>query len=98
MGLPKILPRPYCFSPRPRISSRDKSWLSMEALACDDPQQFVTEHQFLYRAQFVMKPLWPIVLLFAAVFAHAQARPEDGGHELQLWSGGGHSVSGGTSN
>jgi len=28
----------------------------------------------------------------------AQARPEDGGHELQLWSGGGHSVPGGTSN
>ncbi|HXZ41812.1 MAG TPA: acyloxyacyl hydrolase [Terriglobales bacterium] len=27
-----------------------------------------------------------------------QARPEDGGHELQLWSGGGHSVPGGTSN
>jgi len=27
-----------------------------------------------------------------------QARPEDGGHELQLWSGGGYSVPGGTSN
>lgn len=27
----------------------------------------------------------------------AQARPEDGGHEIQLWSGGGHSVPGGTS-
>jgi len=28
----------------------------------------------------------------------AQARPEDGGHELQAWTGGGHSVAGGTSN
>jgi hypothetical protein len=26
----------------------------------------------------------------------AQARPEDGGHEVQLWTGGGHSVPGGT--
>jgi hypothetical protein len=55
------------------------------------------KRQFLYRAQFVMKPLWLTVLLVAAVCAHAQARPEDGGHELQLWGGGGHSVSGGTS-
>ncbi len=30
--------------------------------------------------------------------ASAQARPEDGGHELEVWSGGGHSVSGGTAN
>ncbi len=28
----------------------------------------------------------------------AQDHPEEGGHELQVWSGGGHSVSGGTSN
>jgi len=28
---------------------------------------------------------------------NAQARPEDGGHELQIWTGGGHSVPGGTS-
>lgn len=28
----------------------------------------------------------------------AQVRPEDGGRELQLWSGGGHTVPGGTSN
>lgn len=30
--------------------------------------------------------------------AMAQQRPEEGGHEIQVWSGGGHSVSGGTSN
>ncbi|MCU1297306.1 MAG: hypothetical protein JWO91_1584 [Acidobacteriaceae bacterium] len=28
----------------------------------------------------------------------AQTRPEDGGHEIQVWAGGGHSVPGGTSN
>ena len=37
------------------------------------------------------------LLLFATV-ALAQTRPEEGGHELQIWAGGGHSVSGGTSN
>jgi hypothetical protein len=39
-----------------------------------------------------------ISLLFASSLAQAQARPEDGGHELQAWTGGGHSVPGGTSN
>jgi len=41
-------------------------------------------------------------VVFAAMFvclaawAVAQARPEDGGHEFQVWTGGGHSVPGGT--
>ena len=39
-----------------------------------------------------------MVLFFASAFAFSQARPEDGGHELQIWSGGGYSVPGGTSN
>jgi lipid A 3-O-deacylase len=38
------------------------------------------------------------LLIWYGSFAMAQARPEDGGHELELWSGGGHSVPGGTSN
>jgi lipid A 3-O-deacylase len=37
------------------------------------------------------------VLLTSVSFAVAQARVEDGGRELQLWTGGGHSVPGGTS-
>jgi hypothetical protein len=37
------------------------------------------------------------VLLCLGSLALAQVRPEAGGRELQLWSGGGHSVSGGTS-
>jgi hypothetical protein len=35
-------------------------------------------------------------LIFASL-AEAQGRPEDGGHEIQIWTGAGHSVSGGTS-
>ena len=35
--------------------------------------------------------------MFAAIsIGFAQERPEEGGHELQVWTGGGHSVSGGT--
>jgi hypothetical protein len=35
--------------------------------------------------------------MFAAIsMASAQDRPEEGGRELQVWTGGGHSVSGGT--
>jgi len=36
-------------------------------------------------------------MLFGSA-AWAQARPEDGANELQVWSGGGHSVPGGTAN
>jgi hypothetical protein len=43
------------------------------------------------------KSLVIALLIWHASFAMAQARPEDGGHELELWSGGGHSVPGGTS-
>jgi lipid A 3-O-deacylase len=48
----------------------------------------------------LMKNIVAVVVFFwiGACAAAAQARPEDGGHELQLWSGGGHSVTGGTSN
>ena len=35
------------------------------------------------------------VLLLTATFSLAQSGPEKGGHEFQVWSGGGHSVSGG---
>jgi hypothetical protein len=45
-----------------------------------------------------MKKFLGGLLLFCASLSWAQARIEDGGHELQIWSGGGHSVPGGTSN
>ena len=39
-----------------------------------------------------------VLLLCLSPVAWAQSRPEDGGHEFQVWTGGGHSVPGGTSN
>jgi lipid A 3-O-deacylase len=44
------------------------------------------------------KRLIALALLLLSSVAWAQARPEDGGREFQLWTGGGHSVAGGTSN
>jgi hypothetical protein len=60
----------------------------------------------LYRDHFpgiqakVMKTFFPAVMLMCVSFswvlsAGAQSRPEDGGHELEIWSGGGHSAIGG---
>jgi lipid A 3-O-deacylase len=37
-------------------------------------------------------------LLIASLVSFAQAAPEQGGHEVQIWMGGGHSVPGGTKN
>ena len=36
-----------------------------------------------------------VLLLLLSSIAWAQARPEDGGHEIELWTGGGHSAGGG---
>lgn len=38
------------------------------------------------------------ILLIASPVTLAQTGPEQGGHELQIWAGGGHSVSGGRGN
>ena len=54
----------------------------------------------LYRASFVsiMKTLLVCLgcLALLSSVAWSQQRPEEGGHELQLWTGGGQSVPGGT--
>lgn len=39
--------------------------------------------------------LFAILLLLTPICAVAQAGPEEGGNEVQVWAGGGHSVSGG---
>ena len=49
------------------------------------------------QATISMKSWILIFLLSCGVFAGAQTKPEDGGREIQLWSAGGHSVSGGRS-
>ncbi len=44
-----------------------------------------------------MRTLVPLcILLLSTLPVSAQARPEDGGREFQVWTGGGHSVAGGT--
>lgn len=43
------------------------------------------------------KRLIAAALLFLSSLAWAQTRPEDGGREFQVWTGGGYSVPGGTS-
>jgi len=61
----------------------------------------------LYRDSFpriqpkAMKTFFPAVMLLCVSFswissAGAQSRPEDGGHELEVWTGGGHSAIGGS--
>ena len=42
-------------------------------------------------------PILAAVLFAASAFCPAQTGPEQGGHELQFWAAGGHSVAGGTS-
>src|ERR1700722_19534630 len=39
-----------------------------------------------------------IFFVTATAMGRAQAGPEEDGHEVQVWAGGGHSVPGGTSN
>jgi hypothetical protein len=54
---------------------------------------------FLYREWFIIlmrvTAAFSIVLI-ASVLSLAQSGPEEGGHEVQIWAGGGHSVPGGT--
>jgi lipid A 3-O-deacylase len=61
----------------------------------------VSPLSFAYRFNFDSKNMKRSLLLAFFVFAMvsflaAQDRPEEGGHELEVWTGGGHSVPGGT--
>jgi len=44
-----------------------------------------------------MKMVLVAILMLCSALVFGQSRPEDGGHEIELWSGGGYSVPGGTS-
>ncbi|MGA8538047.1 MAG: acyloxyacyl hydrolase [Terriglobales bacterium] len=48
-----------------------------------------------YLFQIIISTLF-LTMFLAALPTLAQDRPEEGGHELQVWTGGGHSVPGGT--
>jgi hypothetical protein len=45
---------------------------------------------------FIVLSLCLVAILMNSITGSAQAGPEEGGNELQLWSSGGHSVPGGT--
>jgi lipid A 3-O-deacylase len=45
-----------------------------------------------------MRILLALLILLASTFLAAQAAPEKGGYEVEIWAGGGHSVSGGRGN
>jgi len=45
-----------------------------------------------------MRILPAVFILLSSALLAAQAAPEKGGHEIQIWAGGGHSVSGGRGN
>ena len=47
---------------------------------------------------YVLRWVAALFLLLVAVSSGVAQPPEEGGHEIQIWSGGGHSVPGGTSN
>src|SRR6266550_9200011 len=46
----------------------------------------------------ILLPCFLVYLLFCAPLALAQQGPEDGGREIQVWTGGGYTVPGGTKN
>jgi len=45
-----------------------------------------------------MQVWFVLLLLLTPILAIAQNGPEEGGHEVQVWAGGGHSVAGGRGN
>jgi Lipid A 3-O-deacylase (PagL) len=57
------------------------------------PKLYRLRGELMRKFQFLL-----IFLLAASAFSFAQAAPEQGGHEVEIWAGGGHSVPGGTKN
>jgi Lipid A 3-O-deacylase (PagL) len=56
--------------------------------------QIMHSFQF-HRGPFHSRLFFLLLLLIASSFCRAQAGPQEDGNEIELWSGGGHSVSGG---
>jgi len=66
-------------------------------LYCDQSYRCFTQTESFMKKSFAVI-LLVCTLLICTRSTWAQARVEDGGHEVQLWTGGGYSVPGGTSN
>src|SRR3954447_13522980 len=91
-----------CVQSRSRIQFNPKSEAADQSVRPTHAQQIVLADRFRYGGE-LMRTLIGIVLvfvvlMFGASLSWGQARVEDGGHEIQLWTGGGYSVPGGTSN
>src|SRR5437588_11342257 len=61
-------------------------------------KQIVFLKNLSFRAQRGVCCWLTAVVLLCGLIAFAQEGPEKGGHEIQVWAGGGHSVAGGTRN
>src|SRR6266699_3848295 len=76
-------------------SPKKRRCFKTERYAICQLRKFVILCEFSLRID-TMRAIVVAILLLAASVAWAEARPEDGGREIQLWTGGGHSVAGGT--
>lgn len=72
-------------------------WVDERASAPSLPGDEKVRGRFFPTGTFPAAPVVFLLLLFCSA-AFAQQGPEKGGHEIELWTGGGHSVSGGTDN
>jgi hypothetical protein len=78
------------------VSGRGFAYRSVSILATTMTQSAQRTNSSC-RVLFQIIPLAVFLAMFLAVpLALAQDRPEEGGHELQVWTGGGPSVPGGT--
>ena len=59
---------------------------------------FRSEGALASKEEDSLKTTLAILLLLCSTLALSQIRPEDGGREIEAWTGGGYSVPGGTSN
>ena len=55
----------------------------------------VSRHLFVSKASEIMRYFVALMIALVPMFALGQSGPEKGGSEIQIWAGGGHSVSGG---
>ncbi len=87
--------------------AREESRWPLTGTNCEHRAFVASKHGFVFNRQSEMRSQGERALLYAALlvvalgaghlYSAAQSGPEAGGHEVQLWTGGGYSVPGGTS-